>query len=86
MTKQTAGHLVDQLQRAGYVERVPDPTDRRARLVRLTGKARAAVPVAEAEVARILTQWSTELGPDLSSALATALERLGALHDPFRAG
>lgn len=54
--------------------------------MRLTGKARAAVPVAEAEVARILTQWSTELGPDLSSALATALERLGALHDPFRAG
>ena len=34
ITKQTAGFLVDQLERAGYVERTPDPTDARARLVR----------------------------------------------------
>ncbi len=35
VTKQTAGHLVDQLERAGYVRRDPDPTDKRARLVRM---------------------------------------------------
>src|SRR3712207_8974907 len=35
VTKQTAGHLVDQLERAGYVRRVPDPTDARARLVQM---------------------------------------------------
>ena len=34
ITKQTAGFLVDQLEKTGYVTRVPDPTDRRARLVR----------------------------------------------------
>jgi hypothetical protein len=34
ITKQSAGFLVDQLERAGYVERVPDPSDARARLVR----------------------------------------------------
>ena len=33
ITKQSAGFLVDQLERAGYVERVPDPTDARARLL-----------------------------------------------------
>src|SRR3712207_2288787 len=56
ITKQSAGFLVDQLERAGYVERVPDPADRRARLVRValrgarTGEAsRALVPDAEAE-------------------------------------
>ena len=32
ITKQSAGFLVDQLERAGYVERVPDPSDARARL------------------------------------------------------
>ena len=36
VTKQTAGFLVDQLERAGYVERVVDPADGRARLVRIT--------------------------------------------------
>lgn len=32
VTKQTASTLADQLVRAGYLERVPDPTDGRARL------------------------------------------------------
>ena len=35
VTKQTAGALVDQLERAGYVMRRPDPSDARARLVTL---------------------------------------------------
>src|SRR5919112_6440625 len=39
VTKQSAGFLVDQLETAGYVERVPDPADGRARLVRLTARA-----------------------------------------------
>ena len=34
LTKQTVGFLVEQLERAGYVERAPDPRDGRARLVR----------------------------------------------------
>ncbi len=36
VTKQTAGALVDQLERAGYVVRRPDPSDARARLVTLS--------------------------------------------------
>jgi DNA-binding MarR family transcriptional regulator len=43
VTKQTAGYLVDQLERAGWVERVADPTDGRARLVRLTERAEQVV-------------------------------------------
>src|SRR5919112_5172516 len=38
VTKQSAGFLVDQLEKAGYVERVPDPTDARARLIRLADR------------------------------------------------
>ncbi|AVV46956.1 MarR family transcriptional regulator [Streptomyces sp. ID05-04B] len=34
---------VQQLQKAGYVTRVPDPDDRRAQRIRLTGTGRAAV-------------------------------------------
>src|ERR671920_964421 len=40
VTKQSAAFLVEQLEAAGYVERVPDPRDGRARLVRLTARAR----------------------------------------------
>src|SRR5690349_13742892 len=42
ITKQTAGFLVDQLERAGYVQRVPDPSDARARLVRMAARGQAA--------------------------------------------
>src|SRR5688500_15559716 len=35
VTKQTASFLIDQLERSGYVQRTPDPTDLRARLVRV---------------------------------------------------
>src|SRR3712207_4666682 len=38
LTKQAVGEAVDDLQRLGYVERVPDPSDGRAKLVRLTEK------------------------------------------------
>src|SRR5688572_32911633 len=53
VTKQSAAFLVEQLEAAGYVERVPDPTDRRARLVRLTTRARRVAEVADGEVHRV---------------------------------
>jgi DNA-binding MarR family transcriptional regulator len=62
VAKQTATALVDKLERAGYVERVPDPTDGRARLVRLTARAEAAVPLARAEERRIERHWEEHLG------------------------
>src|ERR1700722_6519182 len=42
ITKQTAGFLVDQLERAGYVRRAPDPADARARLVQIAPRGPAA--------------------------------------------
>lgn len=40
MTKQGMGQLVDEVERLGYVERVPHPTDSRAKIVRFTGQGR----------------------------------------------
>jgi DNA-binding MarR family transcriptional regulator len=62
ITKQTAGFLVDQLEKAGYVTRVPDPTDKRARLVRGAQKACAAKEVADAVVAEVEREWEEHLG------------------------
>src|ERR1700744_4414892 len=36
MTKQTVGEVVSDLETRGYVERVPDPADGRAKIIRLT--------------------------------------------------
>jgi DNA-binding MarR family transcriptional regulator len=38
MTPQAMGQLVDDLERLGYVQRTPDPSDRRAKLIMLTDK------------------------------------------------
>ena len=84
VTKQTAGFLVDQLEKAGYVERVPDPTDGRARLVRVTEKAQSAVPVANAEMARIEAEWEQHVGKRRMGQLREALEKLGEITDPYR--
>ena len=64
VTKQSAGFLVEQLEANGYVERVADPSDRRARLVRLTPQADKVVSVANAEVDRALAEWEIHVGTD----------------------
>lgn len=83
VTKQTAGFLVDQLEKAGYVERVFDPKDGRARLVLLTDKAMEAVQIANAEAARIEAEWESALGKRRMGQLREALTRLREITDPY---
>ena len=45
MTKQAMAELVAHLEERGYVDRVPDPADRRAKLVRPTAKGRRVCAV-----------------------------------------
>ncbi len=84
IAKQTATALVDKLERAGYVTRVPDPSDGRARLVRLTPRAEAALPVARAEEARIEAEWEAHLGVTRMQHLREALTALREITDPYR--
>lgn len=83
VARQTATALVDRLERAGYVERVPDPADGRARLARLTEQARAQLPVARAEEQRIEQEWEAHLGAERMHALREALTMLRAITDPW---
>jgi DNA-binding MarR family transcriptional regulator len=50
VTKQAMAELVAHLEAHGYVERVPDPQDRRAKLVRTTPHGRGVFAVARAFV------------------------------------
>lgn len=82
ITKQSAGFLVDQLERAGYVERTPDPTDARARLVRIAARGAAAIPVAAAIVGQVEQEWTDELGEYRMAALRRTLTSLRGITDP----
>ncbi|MGY1740037.1 MULTISPECIES: MarR family winged helix-turn-helix transcriptional regulator [unclassified Blastococcus] len=84
VTKQTAGFLVDQLEKAGYVRRVPDPTDGRARLICFAERGRAAVAVARRVEAEVEAEWTAHLGEGVAKDLREALTRLREVTDPWR--
>src|SRR6187200_608034 len=62
VSKQTATALVDRLESAGYVERVIDPSDARARLVRIAPRGQGLIPIARHEEAQIDAEWTAHLG------------------------
>ena len=83
LTKQTVGFLVDQLERAGYVERTPDPRDGRARLIRVAERGAAAVRASMDVVAQIEGRWAAHLGPTRTAQLREALTALREITDPY---
>ncbi|GAB1818355.1 MarR family winged helix-turn-helix transcriptional regulator [Herbidospora sp. RD11066] len=84
VTKQSATFLVNQLERLGYVERVPDPADARARLVRLSERGWAGVAVARKVEAEVEAEWVAHLGEPGATELRRALERLREITDPYQ--
>ncbi len=84
VTKQTATATVDRLERAGYVLRVPDPADARARLVVMAERGQRAIEVARVAEAEIEAEWVAHLGEPAARQLRSALERLREIADPYR--
>lgn len=76
LTKQTVVYLVNDLERLGYVERVPDPADGRAKLVRLTKRGAEAQRLGTEIVRQIEADWSALLGEGEFAALRDHLQRL----------
>ena len=79
MTKQSMGYLVDDLEALGYVERVPDPTDRRAKVVRLTARGRAVEETVRKVIWQIEADWAARLGQEEYQHLTRLLRALIAL-------
>lgn len=79
ITKQSMGYLVDQLEAQGYVERVPDESDGRARLIRLTDRGQAVAENAKESVRAVQTRWTEHLGDDRMACLLDALRDLTTL-------
>jgi len=78
ITHQAMAQLVRELEERGIVERVPDPSDGRARLVRLTDEGHQRVKVALGHIAAIEEKWTQRwrgagLRGDPRAALEAAL-------------
>jgi DNA-binding MarR family transcriptional regulator len=84
VTKQTAGFLVDQLEKGGYVRRVPDPADGRARLVKFTDRGKGVIAVARRVEGEVEAEWTKHLGKRGAEQLRTQLTRLREITDPYR--
>ncbi|HUA44616.1 MAG TPA: MarR family transcriptional regulator [Solirubrobacteraceae bacterium] len=84
MTKQSVGEVVSDLEKLGYAQRVPDPSDGRAKIIRLTERGQAARTVGLELIDEIEQEWAERYGADRVAALRDALEavtaeRLGAV-------
>lgn len=82
MTKQAMAELVRHLEDHGYVVRVPDPGDRRAKLVVPTDRGREVVALAQGLVPQIEGRVAEVLGADRVEALRADLR---AIRDAFAA-
>jgi DNA-binding MarR family transcriptional regulator len=76
MTKQAMAQLVAHLEAHGYVERVPDPADRRAKLVRTTARGRAVFALVREFVADLERRLTERLGPAKLKRLRALLAEL----------
>ncbi|HEX2401384.1 MAG TPA: MarR family transcriptional regulator [Mycobacterium sp.] len=83
MTKQSVAGLIDELERMRYVRRVPDPDDRRARLIQIDKRGRQAAKAAQVAHNQIQGEWRSHLGTRRFNQLRELLEDLREITDPF---
>ena len=82
ITKQSAGEIVDDLVERGYAKRVPDPADRRAKLICLTERGEEAQARGFALFAEVEERWIERYGRDTIAQLRETLEGIAATEAP----
>jgi DNA-binding MarR family transcriptional regulator len=75
-------YLVDYLEQRGYLERRPDPSDRRASLIRLTDRGWDQVQAALAIIADLEKEWTRTLGKQQMQELRASLTELAQTTSP----
>ena len=86
LTKQAVGEAVAELEELGYAERLPDPTDRRAKIIKLTPRGTEACLTGRRLFADIEGEWAEQIGEELVAALREAAERIAELEREAAAG
>jgi DNA-binding MarR family transcriptional regulator len=78
LTKQAVGEVVSELEGRGYVERVPDPDDRRAKIIRLTERGEAAWTLGHSLLGDIRRRWEERYGKDRVDTMVDLLHEVVA--------
>lgn len=78
LTKQAVGEAVAELERKGYLERVPDPEDGRAKIIKLTGRGVDAALTGRRLFAEIENEWAERYGEDRVASLRECVEEIAA--------
>jgi DNA-binding MarR family transcriptional regulator len=81
MSKQSMAELVDRLHASGYLRRVPDPHDRRAKLIMTTDKGERQIETSRAVVRTIEAEWARGLGKKRFQQLKAMLQELAEISD-----
>jgi DNA-binding MarR family transcriptional regulator len=79
VSKQAAGQLVDTLVLRGYLERSPDPDDRRRLTVTLTDRGRLAADASRRAVGRVDTELADRVGDECVTQARAVLMALIAI-------
>jgi DNA-binding MarR family transcriptional regulator len=82
MTKQSIGEVIDNLVELGYVKRVPDPQDRRAKLICLTTRGEEAQKVGFGLFTKVEQRWARRYGPERFAQLRDLLEEIAITESP----
>lgn len=83
LTKQSVGEIVDDLVARGYVQRIPDPEDRRAKLICLTERGERAQAHGRRLFAKVEKRWAERYGAERITQLRELLEEVAADKAPF---
>jgi DNA-binding MarR family transcriptional regulator len=86
LTKQAVGEAVSELERLGYVSRVPDPGDGRAKIIKLTDRGMDAVIKGRRIFGEIEREWAKQIGPELVASMRQAALRIVELEAQKRSG
>lgn len=82
MTKQSVGELVSYLEDRGYLERLPDPSDGRVKIIKLTARGEASRAAASEAFRAIEADWSRHVGAKRIVELRATLAEIAALKSP----
>ena len=76
ISKQALNYLLGELERLGYLERRPDPSDLRSKRISLTPRGVAAIGVIREAVSDVETAWEQQLGAERFAQLRALLLEL----------
>jgi DNA-binding MarR family transcriptional regulator len=82
MTKQSVGEVVDDLVERGYVQRIPDPEDKRAKLICLTERGEEAQGTGFGLFAEVEKKWIERYGAERVAQMRELLEEIAANEAP----